>query len=286
MTCDFAGAVDALETGLAGLDSAREPEETCYSTSFLAMALAHQGQFERSFALHEQALHLARVTGDLTHEAAALVRLEISHVVRGDWQTAIDVGRNVLRIAERIENPMLAGFAMFDEGHAQFMLGDEVAGVARCEEGRRLVEESGSRLGFSLYLSNLAELYAAVTEFDRAADVAERALARRQTGERLGVYAAYRALALVAEHRAPCQPDLAQSRLAYAHRLASAAGAWPAVAVGRLRRAEMCMRQQRPGPAAASAREAVSRFESMRMPWWLDRAKRLQVSLNAASGTP
>jgi tetratricopeptide (TPR) repeat protein len=281
MIGDLPRSVRALELALTDLDPVRDPEETCYSTSFLALALAHQGEFERSLALQERALRLARAAGDHTYEASALVRLAISWVVKGDWQAAIDAARDTVGIAERGENPMIAGFAVFLEGQARFMLGDTAAGLAQCNRGLQIVEQSGSHLGFSLFLSALAELHALAGDHDRAIEIAGRALAQRRSGGHLGLYDAYRALALVAEHRAPGNLRLARSRLAYAHRLATAAGAWPAVAVGCLRQAEMLARHGKPDRARVALRKAIVYFESRGMRWWLDQAKRQDAELHA-----
>lgn len=281
MIGDLPRSVRALELALTDLDPVRDPEETCYSTSFLALALAHQGEFERSLALQERALRLARAAGDRTYEASALVRLAVSWVVKGDWQAAIDAARDTVGIAERGENPMIAGFAVFLEGQARFMLGDTAAGLAQCNRGLQIVEQSGSHLGFSLFLSALAELHALAGDHDRAIEIAGRALAQRRSGGHLGLYDAYRALALVAEHRAPGNLRLARSRLAYAHRLATAAGAWPAVAVGCLRQAEMLARHGKPDRARVALRKAIVYFESRGMRWWLDQAKRQDAELHA-----
>jgi hypothetical protein len=160
------------------------------------------------------------------------------------------------------------------------MLGETAAGVAQCERGLKVVEGSGAHLGFCIFLASLANLYALAGDYDRAEEVAGRALAHRRRGACLGLYFAHHALALVAEHCAPGDSRLASSRLAYAHRLALASGAWPAVAIGRLRKAEMHARQGAPTIALPALREAIARFESLGMAWWLGQARQLEAELN------
>ena len=278
---DLPEAVRELELALSGLDLAHEPAETCYSTSYLALALSQQGAFERSFALHERALSLAREAGDRTQEVSAMLRVAISRVAMGDWTTAIDVARGTAEMAERLEHPMTTGWALFHEGQARFMLGETDAGMAQCERGLRMVEGSGAHLGFSIFLASLANLHALAGDHDRAIEIAARALEHRRGGARLGLYYAHHALALVAEHRPPGDVQLARSRLAFAHRLALASGAWPAVAIGRLRKAEMDFRHGAPDLARAALREARGRFESLGMAWWLNQARRLEADLPA-----
>ena len=278
---DLPEAVRELELALSGLDLAREPAEICYSMSFLALALSQQGAFERSFALHERALSLAREAGDRTQEVSAMLRVAISRVAMGDWTTAIDVARGTAEMAGRLELPMTTGWALFQEGEARFMLGETDAGMAQCERGLRMVEGSGAHLGFSIFLASLANLHALAGDYERAIEIVGRALAHRRGGARLGLYYAHHALALVAEHRPPGDVQLARSRLAFAHRLALASGAWPAVAIGRLRKAEMDFRHGAPDLARAALREARGRFESLGMAWWLSQARRLEADLPA-----
>jgi hypothetical protein len=184
-------------------------------------------------------------------------------------------------MAERLEHPMTTGWALFHEGQARFMLGETDAGMAQCERGLRMVEGSGAHLGFSIFLASLANLHALAGDHDRAIEIAARALEHRRGGARLGLYYAHHALALVAEHRPPGDVQLARSRLAFAHRLALASGAWPAVAIGRLRKAEMDFRHGAPDLARAALREARGRFESLGMAWWLNQARRLEADLPA-----
>jgi DNA-binding SARP family transcriptional activator len=278
---DLPESVSELELALSGLDVARDLAETCYSTSYLGLALSQQGAFERSFEMHERALSLARNAGDRTQEVSALLRVAISRVAMGDWTSAMDVAHTTAEMAERLDNPMTAGWARFHEGQARFMLGETAAGIAQCERGLKEVEGSGAHLGFCIFLASLANLFALAGDYERAESIAERALAHRRGGAGLGLYYAHHALALVAEHRAPGDPRLAGSRLAYAHRLAVAAGAWPAVAIGRLRKAELHGRQGQPDLARAALREARGRFESLGMAWWLGQAKRLEADLLA-----
>jgi hypothetical protein len=76
--------VHELELALSGLELAREPAETCYSTSYLALALSQQGAFYRAFAMHERAVQLGRESGDRTQEVSAMLRVAISRVAMGD----------------------------------------------------------------------------------------------------------------------------------------------------------------------------------------------------------
>lgn len=278
---DLPESVSELELALSGLDLARDPAEMCYSTSYLGLALSQQGAFDRSFEMHERALSLARDAGDRTQEVSALLRVAISRVAMGDWATAIDVARATTQMAERLENPMTAGWALFHEGQAQFMLGETAVGITQCERGLKGVEGSGALLGFCIFLASLANLYALAGDYEQAEDVAGRALAHRRSGARLGLYYAHHALALVAEHRAPGDAQLARSRLAFAHRLALASGAWPAVAIGRLRKAELHARQGALDIAVTSLRDAIAGFESLGMTWWLEQAKGLEAKLYA-----
>ncbi len=282
---DLPEAVRELELALDGLEFARDPGELIYSTSFLALSLSQQGAFDRCFAAHEEALRLARAVGDRTREAAALLRLSISRVAMGDWPAAITVARDAIAMAERVENPMITGWALCNEGQSRFMLEGGEAGIALCERGLELLEGSGAHLGFSIYLASLADLYALAGNWDRAEEVAARALALRKGGAHLGLYFAYHALARVAELRAPADLRLARARLAAAHRMAHASGAWPAVAIGRLRKAELEARCGAPDLARAALCEAVKRFESLGMPWWLNRARALEADLGSGAVT-
>jgi DNA-binding SARP family transcriptional activator/tetratricopeptide (TPR) repeat protein len=281
---DLRGAVRELELALSGLDFASDPTETCYSTSYLALALSQLGAFDRSFRLHERAVDLARAAGDRTQEASALLRVAISRVAMGDWQAAVGVARDSAAMAARLENPMTAGWAEFHEGQARFMLGEAAAGLAQCERGLAMVEGSGAHLGFSIFLANLAGLYALAGDHGQATEIAARALAYRRGGANLGLYYAHHALALVAEHRPPGDVRLARSRLAFAHRLALAAGALPAVAIGRLRKAELHARQGEPDLAMAALREAIAGFESLGMGWWLEQARRFEAERGLRRG--
>jgi len=276
---DLPESVRELERALTGLDVSRDPAEKIYSTSYLALALSQQGVFDRCFKVHEEALRLARAAGDRTQEASALLRVAISRVAMGDWPAAIAVARETTALAERVENPMTAGWALFHEGQSLFMMGDRAAGIARCERGLGMVEGSGAHLGFSIFLASLARLHALAGDYDQATAIAGRALAYRRGRANLGLYFAHQALSLVAEGRAPGDATLARSRLAAAHRLAVASRAWPAVAIGRLQKAELEARQGAVRPARAALAEAITKFESMGMVWWLDQARRLEARL-------
>jgi len=281
---DLDESVRELERALPGLEFERDPAEKIYSTSYLALALSQQGRFDRCFQVHEEALRLARAAGDRTQEASALLRVAISRVAQGDWPAAIVAARDAATMAERVENPMTAGWAIFHEGQSRFMLGERDAGIADCERGLAMVQGSGAYLGFSMFFSSLATLYAQSADFARATEMAGRALALRRVGAQLGLYFAQQALAMVAERRPPGDIRLARSRLALAHRLALAGGAWPAAAIGRLRRAELEARHGSPDAARGALREATARFESLGMTWWLDRGRQLEADLR--SGPP
>lgn len=278
---DLPEAVRELEKALSGLDFAKDPAETIYSTSYLALALSQQGAFDRCFAVHEEAVRLARAAGDRIQEASALLRVAISRVAMGDWPGTIEVASETAIMAERLENTMTAGWAAFHEGQARFMLGERDRGIARCERGLEMVEASGARLGFCIFLASLANLYALAGDRERATASAARAFAHRRGGAHLGLYFAHHALALVAEQGSPGDARLARSRLATAHRLSLASGAWPAVAIGRLRKAELESRQGTMVAARAALREAIERFDSLGMAWWLGEARRLEATLGS-----
>jgi len=108
------------------------------------------------------------------------------HRLRGDMAAALVQGELAVSTSTEHGLPFFLGFGLITRGWAKAGLGQIDAGIADIQEGMRVYQETGSRLGNSLWMGCLAEAYGAAGRNKEALETLEEALRFvEETGERV-----------------------------------------------------------------------------------------------------
>jgi tetratricopeptide (TPR) repeat protein len=151
----------------------------------LGSALFKQGKTAAAVELYEEALALARSTGDRRQEAKPLAGLSLCHRDLGDHAAALRYAEEVLKIAEAAGDLRLKTEQLGAAGALLAELGETGRAGARLEEALALARGLRYRLLQANCLADQAELLLDQAEDAEAANVAELALKRNQALDKL-----------------------------------------------------------------------------------------------------
>jgi len=245
---------------------------SAYILACKGYALADRGQFSLADECLSEALQLL---GDAPHQVGASVRHWIS-VVRhwqGYWEEAARMGSEAAAIAEQVKSRQQLAMGRALAGRARWKQSGQAQGLQALREATAWIDARKGGLAMSLNHGWLVEV--AVAE-GRLADARQHAVALMQRARQddfLGLALGCRALAAAAsaggEHARAAhylrQAESAAQRRESAHEAACNALAW----------AEWSAAQQQRGEAARHLEAARLGFETLRMWWHLEQAKRL-----------
>jgi len=127
----------------------------------------------------------ARVAHPATTAFAAIMAVWLQRLC-GDMNAALAEGDRAVNVSREYGLPFFLGYGQVLRGWALVGLGRVNEGIADIEAGMKVYESTGSELAVSLWLSCLAEGYAAAGRKNEALQVVEKALAfSERTGERV-----------------------------------------------------------------------------------------------------
>jgi tetratricopeptide (TPR) repeat protein len=134
------------------------------------------GDYPMAISLYEDALRIARETGNLRGQANELVHLGNCHFNAKDYPMAIGLYEEALRIDEAVGH--LAGQAndLGNLGDCHFSLGDSRKAIGLHEDALRIDRTTGNRPGQCADLGNLGLAHFALGHFQKAADLHQEAL--------------------------------------------------------------------------------------------------------------
>jgi tetratricopeptide (TPR) repeat protein len=168
-----------------------DPQTNAASKNSLGETYRLLGQFTRAINLFEQALAIARETGDRANETAGLTSLGLCYYYLGEIPRAIDLFEQVLAIARETGDRASETAGLGNLANCYADLGQTARAIELYEQALAIDRETGWRANEATNLGNLGSRYADLGETARAIDLYEQALAiARQIGYRL-VEAAY-----------------------------------------------------------------------------------------------
>ena len=145
------------------------------------------GEFARATGLQEEALAIARETGDRQGEAAYLVNLGNCYWELGQIARAIGLYEQALAIDRETGDRQGEGTELGNLGNCYVKLGQIARAIDLYEQALAIARETGDRPGEARHLGNLGNRYSDLGQIARAIDLYEQALAiDHETGERYG----------------------------------------------------------------------------------------------------
>jgi tetratricopeptide (TPR) repeat protein len=277
--CRYDRALPLLDRAIAVKRQHRSGRHTNVGLAFSlvcrACVLGDRGLFEQAHACFDEAF--ACVVG--THQIGATIHGWHSAVLlwQGRWEDARVAAVESARIAELTRSLFQLSIARAMGDYADWMLERRPESLQGIVTATAWLDSREGGLFHSLNHGWLADGFAASGHAGDARRHAARALRRARQRDLIGVAMAYRALARLA---AQSGDDAAARRyLALALRTAHERDSAHELAATRLCEAEIAGAHGERARALALLDEALPAFETMRMAWHMDVAKRLYAQI-------
>jgi tetratricopeptide (TPR) repeat protein len=174
---EFVWAVDLQEQALAIARETGDRSGEAAHLGNLGNCYYEVGQITRAIELHEQALAIARETGDRSGEATHLGNLGNCHGDLGQIARAIDLYEQALAIAHEIGDRDGEAIHLGNLGNCYYELGQIAQAIESYEQALAITRETGYRLGEATNLGNLGNCHSDLGQIARAIDLYEQALA-------------------------------------------------------------------------------------------------------------
>ena len=164
-----------------------DPRTDGASKGNLGLCYAALGETRHAIKLHEQALTIARETGERQNEGAQLGNLGNCYATLGDTRRAIELHEQALTIDREIGNRQGESTDLGNLGLCYATLGETRRAIELHEQALTIDREIGNRRGESANLGSLGLCYATLGETRRAIELHEQALTiDREIGNRQG----------------------------------------------------------------------------------------------------
>jgi tetratricopeptide (TPR) repeat protein len=181
----YDGQVVELRERLRGRlhdDYFRMTNEGSLAGSYLTL-----GQTHLAIEYYEQALTIARETGDRNGEGTWLSGLGQCYIALGQTKRAITYFEQALTIARETGDPYREGACLSGLGQCYADLGQTKPAITYFEQALTIARETGDRNGEGIRLGGLGSRYAELGQTKRAITHFEQALTvARETGDRNG----------------------------------------------------------------------------------------------------
>jgi ATP/maltotriose-dependent transcriptional regulator MalT len=249
---------------------------SAYSLACKGGVLGDRGLFAQADECFQEALELL---GTTPHQVASSVRgwIAVVYMWQGRWEEAIRVGDEHASIAEHVRSRQMVSLGRAITGYARWIVSGRAEALQSVRDATSWMEDRGGAFFVSLNYGWLVDGSVASGQMEEARRHAARLFLRVRQGERLGEAMGCRALARAAVKAG----DVAATEryLQWAMRSAEARGSPHERAKTQLCRAEIEIGRGRNGEAKALLDAASRAFEDMRMPWFVERARALRVSV-------
>ncbi|MEL6795034.1 MAG: tetratricopeptide repeat protein, partial [Pseudomonadota bacterium] len=165
----------------------RPPVTSVYTRANLAVLVADQGRFDEADALIAEALRRVRGYGHEV-ESSILNFAAATHLMRRNWDVALDFASRSRERSEKVSSPYLMGMSRCIWGYARQRLGGEDAaeGLEMLAAAAWSMEERGMRLYLSFVFGWLSDALSEAGRFEEVGAAFDVAMARAQTGEIVG----------------------------------------------------------------------------------------------------
>ncbi len=143
----------------------------------LGTVLINSDEIVEGTALTQEALRIARETGDEVQEADLLINLALGHSINGDLETAFAMNERALAIGTRLDSPRIILRALANNVDALDNLGRSEEAVALALEGEKLARRYGRFRHQGVFIANnRAEALESLGRWDEAVEVVERSM--------------------------------------------------------------------------------------------------------------
>lgn len=160
-------------------------QHTLHQSATLDRHLTARGRYSAAVLLHQQALTIARQTGNQNTEAVALIRLALAHRVQGRREQATDCFEQALAVARHIGNLNAEAEALIGLAVAHRLRGGDSPTFDFLDQALAITRQTGNRDTEAEALISLGAAHRLQARLGTAADYFEQALAIiRQTGNR------------------------------------------------------------------------------------------------------
>jgi tetratricopeptide (TPR) repeat protein len=139
--------------------------------------LDHLGRLDEARSRHLDALRLARELGDPYLQCRVLNGLGGVDLVQGRMGNAMSVYGEALALARKMGHRLMVGMVLGNLANVHADLGQNEEALALREEALAIARESGDRRGEGVMLGNLGGMHVVAGRFDEAAVVLQAALA-------------------------------------------------------------------------------------------------------------
>ncbi|MEW6689782.1 MAG: AAA family ATPase [Pseudomonadota bacterium] len=276
--CDYDRALVLLDVAI---DSKRQQSKpgshvavgSAYALACKGSLLGDRGLFAQADECFAEALALL---GGSPHQVGSSVRGWIAcvHMWQGRWEEALLAANHGVRIAELVRSRQLLAITRALAGYSDWILTRRPESLQSVRDATSWIEERNGALFTSLCYGWLVDGEVSLGRMREARRHAARLFVRARQRERIGEAMGCRALALAAAKKGDF--GRAERYLGLAEAAANVRGSPHEHAKTRLCRAEIEFRRGRRSEALKELDAASEAFESMKMPWFLERAAALR----------
>jgi tetratricopeptide (TPR) repeat protein len=165
-----------FETGVALLEGTGRDVEIANSLGILAIAHGFLGEFEHGRSLADEVLRIAERIENPAARAMGQFSRSLVVAMQGGWSEAVQLAEESRVGSSRIGNALMESIALWAKGNATALQGQREAGCAWMREAIALIERSQSLMSLSAFCSRLALFCAEGGHAEEAAALARRAL--------------------------------------------------------------------------------------------------------------
>jgi class 3 adenylate cyclase/tetratricopeptide (TPR) repeat protein len=257
------GGLSRVRLGLAGFP-------VVMADGYLTWVLADQGQFEEGIAHGREGLRLAEALDHPYSLTGACWGLAYLQIARGELSDAVRLLERGLALSREWNLTILSVFDAAALGYAYAHSGRVSEGIPLLEHAMSAIETMRFGGFQALFLVYLGEAYVLADRFDRALEVAGRALTLAREGGQRGDEA--RALRLLGEVARRDAPEHADGHYFQALALAEPRGMRPLVAHCHLGLGKLYLHTKRQD-AQKHLMTAATMYREMDMRFWLEQAE-------------
>jgi class 3 adenylate cyclase len=277
---DYLGAIELYRKNVLALQGAQAGERfglygapAVMSRTWMAWALAERGEFDDGHAVGQEGIRIAESINHPFTLCAALWQVSHLHRIRGDLAATRALLDRSLALAREWNIPLVPPLGAWCRGYLDAVEGRAESGILLLQEAQGVMESMRYLLFQPLVLAHLAEACMLAKQSRQAYDLATKALAAAKERDERG-YAAY-ALKVLGELAGSDMISLSEgeAQLHESLRLAEAMQMRPLMGHVHAALARLHKHVGDAGRAGKHAGHAATLYQSLDMPFWLERAR-------------
>jgi tetratricopeptide (TPR) repeat protein len=241
------------------------------------------GAFRRGIRLVEQAVGIARTSGNFYRELICIGELAMCNYTVGDWTATRAWGLEVVAKAQQKGDRYAVELGREFAGYATFMQGELEYGLSMLETVLRNQHVSRTPAGSSLNTGLMAEACFIAGHLSDGIKRYQDTLEHARRRDRVGLPVARRAMAIgLSQQNEPPWHDV-EREIDASLNLAEEFGQRPDLAITRFRYAEILHKKGDLPAALEQLSEAEKLFAEMEMTWWSGQAAALRERIEGGT---